>query len=207
MNNLIDLYKIGSDPSISHDCNGRQTKISYDIKFSCMLYRLTQVRLRSKQSSTTSDKPRWLDVTLCWWNSDILMKIMKFYKSLVRPHVEYCTAAWSPHYTKDKQLLEKIQHRFTRIIPGMKKLLYTERLRRLGLWSLETRRYRADLIEVYKMIHGLSGARFDCFFDFDNSGRTRGIVSSSRRSVSNFQISILIFVYTSSDSRTKLWPL
>lgn len=60
------------------------------------------------------------------------------------------------------------------MIPGMKKLLYTERLRRLGLWSLETRRYRADLIEVYKMIHGLSGARFDCFFDFDNSGRTRG---------------------------------
>ena len=60
------------------------------------------------------------------------------------------------------------------MIPGMKKLLYTERLRRLGLWSLETRPYRTDLIEVYKMIHGLSGARFDCFFDFDNSGRTRG---------------------------------
>ena len=52
--------------------------------------------------------------------------LLKFYKSLVRPHIEYCTAAWSPDYTKDKQLLEKIQHRFTRMIPRMKKLLYTE---------------------------------------------------------------------------------
>ena len=108
----------------------------------------------------------------------------KFYK-LVRPHVEYCTAAWSPLYTKDKQLLEKIQYRFTRMIPGMKKLLYTERLRRLGLWSLETRRYRADLIEVYKMIHGLSGARFDCFFSTLMILVVQGdIVSRSIRSVS-----------------------
>ena len=78
------------------------------------------------------------------------------------------------------------------MIPGMKKLLYTERLRWLGLWSLETRRYRADLIEVYKMIHGLSGARFDCFFDFDILVVQGDIVSSSRRIVS-----ILSFVNAS----------
>ena len=36
-------------------------------------------------------------------------------KSLVRPHLEYCSTTWNPHYNKDKFLLEIIQHRFTRI--------------------------------------------------------------------------------------------
>ena len=38
--------------------------------------------------------------------------ILKFYKSLICAHLEYCTAAWSPHYVKDKELLERIQCRF-----------------------------------------------------------------------------------------------
>ena len=53
---------------------------------------------------------------------------------------------------KDKELLEKVQHRFTRFFKELRQLDYTERLRRLGLWSLEERRNRADLIEVYKIV-------------------------------------------------------
>ena len=34
--------------------------------------------------------------------------LLNLYKSIVRPHLEYCTAAWSPHYIKDKDLLERI---------------------------------------------------------------------------------------------------
>ena len=37
--------------------------------------------------------------------------LLNLYKTLVRPHLEYCSPAWSPHYQKDKQLLEKVQHR------------------------------------------------------------------------------------------------
>jgi len=37
--------------------------------------------------------------------------LVRMYKSLVRPYLEYCTAAWSPHYVKDKVLLERIQTR------------------------------------------------------------------------------------------------
>ena len=59
---------------------------------------------------------------------------------------------WSPCYQKDKILIEKVQHRFTRMIPGFSKLPYSERLKRLGLWSLEERRNRADLIEVFKIV-------------------------------------------------------
>ena len=64
--------------------------------------------------------------------------------------------AWSPHYVKDKELLERVQRRFTRMIPDLKALSYPERLNRLNLWTLEERRVRDDLIEVYKMVHGLS---------------------------------------------------
>ena len=48
--------------------------------------------------------------------------LLRLYKSLVRPHLEYCVPAWSPHYNKDKILLERIQHRFTRMIPDIKNL-------------------------------------------------------------------------------------
>ena len=102
---------------------------------------------------------------------DILVRL---YKSLVRPHLEYCVSSWSPHYVKDKALLEKIQHRFTRILPTLRKLTYEERLQRLGLWSLEERRNRADLIEVFKMFRGISAVPVSTFFELVTDKRTRG---------------------------------
>jgi len=63
---------------------------------------------------------------------------------------EYCVPAWSPHYVKDKELIERIQHRFTRMFPELRKLPYLRRLEYLKLWTLEERRARGDLIEVYK---------------------------------------------------------
>ena len=45
--------------------------------------------------------------------------LIRLYKSLVRPHLEFCTPAWSPHYRKDRDLIEKIQRRFTRMIPNI----------------------------------------------------------------------------------------
>ena len=35
--------------------------------------------------------------------------MISLYKTLVRPHVEYCVSAWSPYYKKDKELLEKVK--------------------------------------------------------------------------------------------------
>jgi len=87
--------------------------------------------------------------SIVYKNSENLLRLCK---SLVRPHLEYCTAAWSPHYIKDRVLLEKVQWRFTRMVPGLKKLPYEERLSELELWTLEERRVRADLIEAFKMV-------------------------------------------------------
>jgi len=93
---------------------------------------------------------------------------------LVRPHMEYCTAIWSPYYVKDKELIEKLQHRFTKMITEVKHLPYADRLLKLGLWLLEERRNKSDLIEVYKLLHGLTNISYDKFFELATDKRTRG---------------------------------
>jgi len=100
--------------------------------------------------------------------------LLQLYKSLVRPHLEYCISAWAPHYVKDKVLLEHVQHRFTHMVPGMKQLPYHTRLAQLGLWTLEERRHRADLLEVFHMYKGLSLTPFCRFFTLSSVTNTRG---------------------------------
>jgi len=78
------------------------------------------------------------------------------------------------HSVKDKELLERVQRRFTRMIPELKLLAYADHLDILKLWTLEERCVRADLIEVSKIVHGLSAIPFSSFFELDNNGRTRG---------------------------------
>ena len=60
--------------------------------------------------------------------------------------------------------LEAVQRRFTRLIPGMKGLTYKERLNSLGLYSLEFRRIRGDLVEVYKYLIGIDKINVDQMF-------------------------------------------
>ena len=78
--------------------------------------------------------------------------MLLLYKTLVRPHVEYSISAWSPYYVKNKNQIEKVQRRFTKMIPELHGwtigLTYENRLKALKLWTPEERRNRADLIEV-----------------------------------------------------------
>ena len=81
--------------------------------------------------------------------------LLTLYKALVRPHLEYCVQFWSLYYRKDIIKLERVHKRFTRMLPGLDGLSYKERLDRLGLFSLERRRLRGDLVEVYKIMRGI----------------------------------------------------
>jgi len=90
--------------------------------------------------------------------------LMNLYKALVRPHLEYATPIWYPRYKKDKIAVENVQRRATKMVKGIRHYSYSERLRKLGLPSLEYRRDRADMIQVYRIQSGYDSLSSECFF-------------------------------------------
>jgi len=100
--------------------------------------------------------------------------ILNLYKTLVRPHLEYCVQVWNPHLQKDKDILEKVQRRATRMIRGIGRLTYEERLKECGLTTLEKRRCRGDLIETYKLITNKESTPSSTFFKMASRDGLRG---------------------------------
>ncbi len=76
---------------------------------------------------------------------------LQLYKALVRPHLEYGQAVWYPHLSRQELALEKVQKRATKLVPSLRHLSYTERLKALNLPSLSYRRIRGDMILVYNL--------------------------------------------------------
>ena len=76
------------------------------------------------------------------------------YTSLIRPHLEYGSCVWNPHLKKDQDAIERIQRRATKLVPELRNLSYSERLKALNLPTLKFRRERADLIETYNILTG-----------------------------------------------------
>ncbi len=75
---------------------------------------------------------------------------------------------------KDITLIENVQRRATRLLPGFKDEDYTTRLRNLNLPTLVYRRLRGDMIELYKMAYNIYDSDLPQLFDFNNTSRTRG---------------------------------
>lgn len=75
------------------------------------------------------------------------------YISLVRPQLEFASTVWSPYLKSDIELIEKVQHRATNLPKSMRSLNYEDRLKLWGITTLEERRVRGDLIQIYKVVH------------------------------------------------------
>ena len=86
------------------------------------------------------------------------------YKSLIRPVLEYCSTVWAPMYRNQTNEIEKIQRRATKLVKNMHNLSYGDRLRNLGLETLEYRRLRADVIQVYRIFQGIDKVKISSVF-------------------------------------------
>ena len=76
------------------------------------------------------------------------------YLTYVRPKLEYAAPFWNPHLKKHIAKLEKVQKHAAKMVPGLRELGYTERLRELSLPTLQSRRERGDMITVYRFLKG-----------------------------------------------------
>ena len=100
---------------------------------------------------------------IAWVTRNLIMRelsvMRSVYKTIIRPHLEYCAQLWSPpacHGNWSSIIeLENVQRRFTRLIDGIGTLPYSERLKALQITTLAERRVRGDLIEAFKIVNGL----------------------------------------------------
>ena len=80
----------------------------------------------------------------------------KLFKSLyltfIRPLLEFAVPVWSPYLKGDCELIEKVQHRATKLVTSIGNRPYDDRLKMLGLTTLTERRQRGDLIQMYKFM-------------------------------------------------------
>ena len=120
--------------------------------------------------------------------------MLTLYKTLVRPLLDYCSPVWSPYRKNDIMKIEKIQKRYTKMIEGCKSLSYGERLERLSLTTLEVRRHRADLIQVFKIINDEGRTYPNDFFTFrERTGRKNTMKIYKKRVNSDLEKNGFVF--------------
>ena len=104
------------------------------------------------------------------------------YKSLIRPHLEYCSPVWSPVTKTEIRRIEGVQRRATKLVPELSNLPYSERLQFLQLPTLEYRRTRQDLIFIFNFIHQniLLDPNTHCKLCRNNSSMLTPVTSGTR---------------------------
>ena len=113
-----------------------------------------------------------VNMRVAFYHMDVEM-LRKLIVSIIRPRLEYAAVIWSPGQKKYINKLERIQRMATRLVVEIGDLPYEKRLERLDLPTLERRRQRGDLIQMFKLVKDLEKVDRKDLLRRDE-GRTRG---------------------------------
>ena len=91
------------------------------------------------------------------------------FKGLVRSNLEYAAPGWSPHTIKYKEIIENVQRRATKMIPG-----FGEHLRKLKLPTLAYRLIRGDMIQAFKAMNGFYDPKLPALLSKSTCDHLRG---------------------------------
>lgn len=128
------------------------------------------LHIRSIVNKASGLSTNLLRSTLCR-SPDFMISL---YKTHIRPLLEYSSCAWNTGYIGDLRLLESVQRKWTKHIDGLSELPYSKRLQVLGLYSVQGRLLRADIIKYWKIFHNESSITPDQIFDLAPPYITRG---------------------------------
>ena len=79
---------------------------------------------------------------------------VRLYMTYVRPHLEYAVQSWNPWLKADIECLENVQKRAIKMVSGLRSSSYLDRLKEVGLTTLEARRARGDMLLTWRMQSG-----------------------------------------------------
>jgi hypothetical protein len=114
---------------------------------------------------------------------------------LVRPHIEYAEAAWSPFKVGDIEKIENVQRRATKQVPTLKNMEYNERQKKLKMPTLKYRRMRGDMIEVFKIINDIYDPLTTVdMFELNTTSNTRGRSKKMKIKTSRLNVRKYTFV-------------
>jgi hypothetical protein len=155
-------YKIG-DTIIGNDTEEKDLGVNFD----------PSLNISRHHDLTTSKANSRLGIIRRTFRQLKPKPFLQLYKTLVRPVIEYCAVVTNPVLKRDEDRLEKIQRRATKLVTGTEGKTYSERLVELKLDSLEHRRKRADVLQVYRIIQGIDDLQYSHFFTRHQDQRTR----------------------------------
>ena len=92
--------------------------------------------------------------------------ITLLYKGFVCLLLEYANVICHPRYKMDIEAIETVQRRATKMVPDLRNVDYSQRLKILKLRSMQYRLRRGDMIQVYKILKGLDCVPSEMFFKF-----------------------------------------
>ena len=81
--------------------------------------------------------------------------ILTIWKSILLPHLDYCSQLWSPSKAGDINRLELVQRCFIKKMNSFENLSYWETLEEIGLYSLQRRHERYRIIYLWSVLEDL----------------------------------------------------